>query len=93
MITKTMKGRGDMSGLYLQTTVRTQAHAPCRKPENPFDLCKNLEEFERGHISNMLELTRWDLREAADLLGIALTTLRRKMRKYHLTNREQRRIC
>ena len=41
-----------------------------------------LQEVERRHILQVMEQTRGDIKEAADLLGIGKTTLYRKLKQY-----------
>ncbi len=51
---------------------------------HPYNLRPALEEFERKYLRNILVLTRWNITEAAGMLGICRKTLRRKMNKYEL---------
>ncbi len=51
---------------------------------HPYNLRLALEEFERKYLRNILVLTRWNITEAAGMLGICRKTLRRKMSKYEL---------
>ncbi len=51
---------------------------------NPLNLRKALQEFERGHISNVLQLMQWDIQETAKVLGIRPKTLQRKIQQYNL---------
>lgn len=44
----------------------------------------SLEDVEKLHILQTLELTRWKKREAARILGIDRSTLDRKLQKYEL---------
>jgi DNA-binding NtrC family response regulator len=45
---------------------------------------KTLAEVERQHIQRILQETRWNISQAARLLGIDRVTLYNKIRKYHL---------
>lgn len=46
----------------------------------PLDL--SLKEMEKAHISNILEKTKWNLGQTAEILGIHRNTLRLKMKEY-----------
>ena len=45
---------------------------------------KSLQELEREHINNTLQLTRGNREQAARILGIAPRTLYRKLKEYDL---------
>lgn len=75
----------------------TQAHSPDfeqSRPDiersrdvpapHPYNLQQAIERFERGYIANILELTRWNRRKAAQMLGIPPDMLALKMRYYQL---------
>ena len=51
---------------------------------HPYNLQQAIERFERGYIANILELTRWNHRKTARLLGISTDALTAKMRDYQL---------
>lgn len=52
---------------------------------HPYNLRKAIERFERGFLSNILELTCWNRCKAAQMLGIKRNTLETKIRDYHIT--------
>ena len=74
---------GDLPATLRQTPVRTAGEvsvpAGC-----------SLEEVERLVILQTLELTDWNKRQAAKILGIHRPTLYNKLRKYRLWRREDR---
>jgi len=45
----------------------------------------SLQEIEKRHISQVLEATNWNIKEAANILKIDRTTLYNKIKKYKLT--------
>lgn len=47
-----------------------------------------LSEIEKAHIKKILELTKGNKTKAAELLGIGLTTLYRKMEEYKITSKQ-----
>ena len=53
---------------------------------HPYNLQQAIERFERGYIANMLELTRWNRRKTAQMLGIPPDTLAAKMLDYQLVS-------
>ena len=58
-----------------------------KEPDGQADSSANgngacLQEVERHHILQVMERTRGDIKEAADLLGIGRTTLYRKLKQY-----------
>ena len=50
---------------------------------------RTLNEIERTHIFEVLEITGWNRGRACQLLGITRPTLRRKMRRYGLASADQ----
>ena len=52
---------------------------------HPYDLGRAMARFERGYLSNILELTRWNRAKAASMLGIEIETLEMKIRFYQLS--------
>ncbi|RPJ74687.1 MAG: sigma-54-dependent Fis family transcriptional regulator, partial [Desulfobacteraceae bacterium] len=46
-----------------------------------------LEELERRHIEHVLEATNGNRPKAAKILGINVSTIYRKLEKYHLTDK------
>ncbi len=52
---------------------------------HPYNLRQAMKRFEQGHISNILELTRWNRAKAARMLGINPDLLASKIRDYQLS--------
>ena len=52
---------------------------------HPYNLRQAMARFERGYLSNILELTQWDRAKAARMLGIEKNTLEMKIRDYQLS--------
>jgi transcriptional regulator of acetoin/glycerol metabolism len=72
----------------LPDTLRTPA--PSRSNDVSLPAGCSLEELERLAILHTLELTRWNKRATAKILGIHRPTLYNKLRKYGLWRREDR---
>lgn len=65
--------------------VKNVVEKPCGFPQaHPYNLQQAIERFERGYIANILELTRWNHRKTAKMLGISPEMLAAKMRDYQL---------
>jgi DNA-binding NtrC family response regulator len=58
---------------------------PGLSDEHPYNLHRAIQRFERGYIANILELTRWDIRKTAQMLGIGTDILAEKIRNYQLS--------
>ncbi len=52
--------------------------------EHPYNLQKAIAQFERGYLMNILQLSNGNKAKASEMLGIRITTLERKMRKYKI---------
>lgn len=79
-------------GLLLSSGDTIEAHdmlLPLRKNgeanERFEDFC-SLEEIEREHIATVLESMGWNKTKAAEVLGISVRNLYRKIEQYHLKN-------
>jgi len=59
-------------------------HSEGDRPPHPYNLRQALRGFERDYVRNILELLRWDLVQAAGVLGISEQALQRKIHYYGL---------
>lgn len=76
-----------LKGLALELmdlVVRMEESRP-RGPRLPLRLSEEVRLFEKGLIENALKLTGGNQTRAARLLGVKLTTLHTKIRKYRIT--------
>ncbi len=66
-------------------SARHPVEESCGLPQaHPYNLQQAIERFERGYIANILELTRWNRRKTAQMLGISADALTAKMQYYQL---------
>ncbi len=56
-----------------------------QREDHAYNLDQALTRFERGFLSNILELTRWNRAKAAQMLGISENLLASKIRDYQLS--------